>query len=317
MAPEPERARRSAPSALSRLTLSLAGTVRPAEAALLVAQVRRARAAGVTSFDLVEAADPLVARTLLAQAFPEGDDAVVVIAPLGARHDPAPAARAPSGRAPAPGLSITELPTPTRPGPRGLATVYESTAERPGVLPPPSPGETGARAVPAGLLRCRSVDDLDRVAPSPAEVWLSGSYSLIEPGLVEAADRRLRGRFRWLARDPFAGGRLDGSRFLGAGSVPAGAPVRTVRELASEFAPVARFGFLALPRRRTLAQAALWYALDRPEVVSVCVPLPSPERWEELLGFARSPPLTEAERERIRELSVPASVGRPPAADGG
>jgi len=319
MARGSEEAATSGPPALSRLTLSLVGSVRPADVGSIVARLRRARAEGVTSFDLVEAADPALARSLLARAFPEGDSAVVVIAPFESRHDPAPGSRAPSSRIPAPALAVGEDLAPRRSGAPEFATVYESTRGGGMTTGMPARSDRAGRSPPGRpeILRCDSVDDLAGVPTAPSQVWVSGSHSLLEPGLLEAASLRLGGgRLRWLGRDPFAGGRLDGSRFLSAGSMSAGVPVRTVRELESEFAPVARFGFLALPRRRTLAQAALWYALDRPEVVSVCLPLPPPERWEELLGFSRSPPLTEVERERIRELDLSSGAGRPSAADG-
>ena len=130
---------------------------------------------------------------------------------------------------------------------------------------------------------------------------VTGSLSLLETDLIPTFESASVGeRAGLIAYDPFAGGRLDGSRFAEQSLLPGPAtgPV-DVRRLHEEFDPVLRLGFLTEGRRRTLGQGALQFVLAWPWVVTTVVPLPSPERFDELLGYAARPPLTEEEMERI------------------
>ncbi len=106
----------------------------------------------------------------------------------------------------------------------------------------------------------------------------------------------------FLARDPMAGGRLDGTRWdrsLVMATGPEGpTPLRRLQE---EVAPVLQFGFLTDGTGRTLAQSALQYLAGFPAVASILIPLPPPERLPGLLEFAQTPPISEEERGRISE----------------
>jgi aryl-alcohol dehydrogenase-like predicted oxidoreductase len=129
----------------------------------------------------------------------------------------------------------------------------------------------------------------------------SGSLSPLNRRLLSPlAERAAGGPTGFIARDPFGGGRLDGTRF--AQSAAHRRPdVRpdSVRELQREFDPVLRLGFLTEGRRRTMAQAALQFVLHWPWVCSVVVPIPSPERMDELTLTETTPPLSEREIDRI------------------
>ena len=107
-----------------------------------------------------------------------------------------------------------------------------------------------------------------------------------------------------LARDVLAGGRLAGLT-LPTGVAPGTAvtgPPRPVRSLSENWTPVLRLGFLAVRGKRTLGQAAIRWAIERPGVYAALVPLPPPERFEEFAGWEGTPPLTPEELRRVDEL---------------
>jgi aryl-alcohol dehydrogenase-like predicted oxidoreductase len=105
---------------------------------------------------------------------------------------------------------------------------------------------------------------------------------------------------RLIARNPFSDGRLDGSRFAATTMLagPGAGPI-DLRRMHADFDPVLALGFLTKDRRRTLAQAALHFVLGWPWVATSVVPLPNPERFEEILGFAASTSLTVEELDRL------------------
>lgn len=141
------------------------------------------------------------------------------------------------------------------------------------------------------------------VGPVPA--LLSGALSPLDPSLLPSlAERGSHDPFGFFVQDPMGGGRLDGTRFAGslADRRPDARPVN-VRELRREFSPVLRLGFLTEGKHRTLAQASLGFALRWPWVCSALVPLPSPERLEELIRAESTPPLSDAEVDRILALT--------------
>jgi aryl-alcohol dehydrogenase-like predicted oxidoreductase len=72
-----------------------------------------------------------------------------------------------------------------------------------------------------------------------------------------------------------------------------------MRRLRREFEPVLRLGFLTEGGRRTLAQAALRFVLRWPWVVTCVIPLPPPERFEEILGFGSAPEISDEELARL------------------
>jgi len=133
-------------------------------------------------------------------------------------------------------------------------------------------------------------------------------HSLL-PTLRTLAERATLGFF---ARDPLAGGRLDGTRFerTVADRGPAARPP-SLRELEREFAPVLSLGFLSEGRGRTLAQAALAFVLYWPWVCSAVVPLPRVERLRELADAMSRPPLAEVEIARLLSAERPAGAPSP------
>lgn len=302
---------------LSTLAFTVGAARSPLEAELATEALRRARRAGVTTFDTADSPDPAVADALLAKAFPEGDPQIVVLSPrgdgqrLGGRL---PRAGAPPGRPPGPEpVDPRELSVDAP-----LRHLIEVTS---GHATGPRAGARGGRSVGAEprdtavVVRCQDQEDLDRIPASPAPRLVSGPLSLLRPGFGASAARRWGPEgFSWIARDPFADGRLDGSRFAPTPPGVGSSGLRSVRELEAEFAEVARFGFLARSRQRTLAQAALRYLVDLPWVATVVTSIPPPERWEEIVGFASSLSLDVRERARVDELT---GLGPAPRAPGG
>lgn len=306
------------PAGLSVLTLTVPVPPRWNERDEAVATLRRARSAGITTFDTVDCAEPALAEGLLSLAFPDPDPALVVLTDrrtIAPRSSPLPPSR--------PGWPGSLGPTGPVPRTASALPSFHRVYEVDPAGPPPGPRGRDPSAATIGssplgpvIVRCQRGADLRRSTRGPGPRWLSGPFSILD-GRVALAARDAYGPdgLRWVARDPFAGGRLDGSRFAAAVvDRPAYHP-RSVRELESEFAPVARLSFLARPRRRTLAQAALRYLADLPWVATVVVPPPTPERWEEIVGFLSSPPLEPGERARVERLAAP--VPTAPVEDGG
>lgn len=139
---------------------------------------------------------------------------------------------------------------------------------------------------------------------------LSGELSLL--------DRRWESSLRedvalpsFLARNPMADGRLDGTRWASplwpTGRAPA--PLRRVQE---DLRPVLQLEFLTEGSRRTLAQSAIQYAAGLAGVASILAPLPPPERLSELLGFASTPPLSDDERSRLSHMTELGPANRGP-----
>jgi aryl-alcohol dehydrogenase-like predicted oxidoreductase len=298
--------------AISRITVAVNPPVgaAPALDARTVALLRRARALGVTTFDVASARAPQRAERLLSEAFPEKDPEVSTIV----------------------GRSLESLvgegtsPTETAAGSSLGATLAESLEQsRRRLAPVPiavvdwDPGPGTASEAPtvltaeAGSLEGRpAVDWALRIAPGATSLpqagsatsLFSGPLSLLEPDLiplfesVPAAPERVL-----IARDPFSSGRLDGSRFSsGTAFAGPGTPPMDLRQLHAEFDPVLRLGFLTEGHRRTLAQAAIQFVLHWPWVASVVVPLPAPERFDEVFGFRTRPPIAPDEMERLAIL---------------
>lgn len=266
----------------------------------LVESLRRARDQGVNLFDVAGARFPVRARALLRSAFPAPDPGIVILfrAPMPANEEREPEH---SGTSPSfvPGASeIPEVPWSPRD-----RDAFSTVAE-------------GLRAArDRGALSAWSVR-LDRASMLGGSVALPGKLPELEscelsildaPALASAPPPGAGPARSLIARDPFAGGLLDGSRF-GAGLIqrrPGQAP-RDVRELREEFGPVLRLGFLTAHRKRTLAQVAIQFLLQRPGTLAVLVPPPPPERWDEILRAPDAPPLSGEELER---LEGPGPVG--------
>jgi len=289
---------------LSTLTLSV-GPVGPGAVDVgAVGLLRKALEAGITTFDMTDAPDPALADALLARAFPSPDPRIVVLC----SGRPAGRARDPGSSAPPrpPGVSTPDSPRGRRGGPGRFYQLPEvEVSDLSGPEDGPGAGLPPRVALPSTpfVARCRSLDDVELAARLPPPRILSGPFSLLERALPAAAMRRLgRDGFSWIARDPFAGGRLDGTLFARGSPVAPIPQPRTVRELEAEFGPVARLGFLARPRRRTLAQAALHFVVDTPGVVTACLGIPPVERWDEIVGFGGSPPLDDEELKQVVSL---------------
>jgi len=276
----------------------------PSADARTVTLLRQAREHGVTTFDVAAARFPERGERLIATAFPSSDPDLEVIVgrsvqslarersargPSGPIEDLGAALEASleqSGRrlAPAP-VSVVEW-IPEAGGSPG-------DAREPTLLPP----------VPSGrreLLWAVRLLFPPSAPPSTGHspTLFAGDLSLLDRELVSGfgpTNRKLEASV--IARNPFSDGRLDGSRFAAAALLagPGAGPI-DLRRLRADFEPVLALGFLTKSRRRTLAQAALRFVLGWPWVVTSVIPLPTPERFEEILGFESSPPFTDDER---------------------
>lgn len=296
----PQRPARGAAGRLSAIAFSIGShdAVIPPRSPIVVPLLRKARALGVTTFDLTSSRFPAIAEEALVQAFPEADREIAVIVPSG---DAEPT----TGR---PETSTRPGPAPSRP--TSVGTTLEASLRRLGdryrVLveySSPGPGP-GSGSPPPPELR-----DLRREGRI-AEVVLRTSFgeeapSIPSSGLLSAPlsllDVRPARAFRALedppegaviVRDVLAGGVLDGSLLAGPFAIggPAGHPP-SLAELHDRLDPVLRLGFLTRDRSRTLIEAAVGFALQWPWVASAVVPLPPPERVASLLSAARAPGL--------------------------
>lgn len=152
----------------------------------------------------------------------------------------------------------------------------------------------------------------------PREGWktpVSVELSLLQPAILGSLDRQFAGRpGSALVRNPFASGRLDGSRISRANDWPAPSarPV-DLGALHAEFDPVLRLAPLTRNRRRTLAQASIQYLLRWPWVATVILPLTSIEHRDEIQGAFLAPELETSELERLGLLPEAAGTARVPS----
>jgi hypothetical protein len=268
--------------------------------------LRRSRDLGVTTFDLGRSRTPALAETRLGEAFPEPDPELVTILPF--------------PQAP-PGPWITGAATPVRADElqpallaarrrlRGAGRIVLEWRAPPATVAPGTLPAIDFLALQKEGLLLEVAEATDRPPGEGNDRLRTGVISLLDTRLPRAIGASAPEGAAWIARDPFAGGRLDGSAFgrLMTGP-PRQGPPRPVRTLEAEFATVRPLGFLTAGTGRTLAQAALRFALAWPWVVSVSVPVPPPERLAEIAGTAEAPPLTETELARVLALEG-ANVG--------
>jgi aryl-alcohol dehydrogenase-like predicted oxidoreductase len=103
-----------------------------------------------------------------------------------------------------------------------------------------------------------------------------------------------------LAREPLANGFLSGKyaedATFGDGDIRAALPREYVQAMTQT---AAQLQFLTQQGQRTLAQAALRFALDDPAVSSVIVGAKTPAQMEENCGAVNISPISETEREQI------------------
>jgi aryl-alcohol dehydrogenase-like predicted oxidoreductase len=285
----------------------------------VVHRLRTARKAGVTTFDVAGARDGPRSERLLARAFPDPDPEIVVI--VGRRVEDLVRR---DGADPPPHEGADGVPQRLRASLRETdrrlfphsAAILEWTGELLSGLNAGAASEVGVRAP----WLFRKLSDNDPVPPGGATtdgpLAVSGSLSLLRPewGLRLGPVHPSR-PVAFLARDPFAGGRLDGSRAAASGvdRGPRAEPPR-LRDLQQEFAPVLRLAFLTHQRTRTLAQAALRYAAHWKWVTSVIVPLPTIDRMDEVLSTFTTPPLSDDDLRQVGVVaaSFPAGGTPPP-----
>ena len=276
-----------------------------------IALLQRAHRAGVTTFDVSGARNPALGLQLVRRAFADSEgplEVLIDLSPerlLGDRTEPATGAQASEG------VVYDEL-RRVRERVPGRTTVIA-------LLPPPRIPSAGALFATAVR---RAVDDrllqaFARRCPAPGRLpeaeeargtadsgTFAGALSLLEPELVgPMRDRAALGPAALIALDPFAAGRLDGSAFSAAlGTRTPDRPPPTVRALHEAFDPVLRLGFLTEGTSRSLAQAALRFVTQWSWVATVVIPMPTPERFDEMLAAASTPAISEAELERIAAI---------------
>jgi hypothetical protein len=252
--------------------------------------VRAASDAGVTLFDLSAVRDPDTGWRILVDTVSRTERPVTVLLP---KRSVPPSERMTSEGAQAdpPGSGRWR----TLPA-SGLASWLVLELRPQGTVNRPAADATG------------SVPEVEPLDPA-SELRIVGTTSDLFAGPVSLLDQRLRPRLEEahrshplgvFARDPFAGGRLDGTRMTGNSLTagPASAPT-SVRTLTDELGPVLRLGFLTQNRRRTLPQAAIRYLTAKPWLSAALVPPPLGDRWTDLVAAFEVPELTEDEVEQI------------------
>jgi aryl-alcohol dehydrogenase-like predicted oxidoreductase len=304
----------SANASLLGISLDPPPVASPAVDRATVTALRRARERGVTTYDLAHRGSLVRAERLIAAAFPDPDPSLLFI--VGRSWSLPLSYRRPVGERPAaPSDPVRELEG-------SLAEDARRIGRHGSVLVDFDSGE----ASPERIREAASVLDRHRTEGRIAG-WSFHRRSGADHALPDATatpralcvelslldrsalgplvERASRGPLGVLVRDPFAGGRLDGSRFAAtmAERGPSAAPL-DVRSLHAEFDPVLRLGFLTRGHRRTLAQAGLLFLFRWPWVSTVLVPLPRPERWEEILGATSAPPLDAAELQALEGPGV-------------
>ena len=278
----------------------------PGAARLLV----RARALGITTFDVGRGAEAARAERILAAAFPRPDESLLVIARRSATDLANGDAR--SGGIAAPSdldarlrRSLEESASRLRSLTIGLLVWDRVASGAPGPDPTRSfldglvsEGRIGGWAEQVRV--SRSLTSEPGASGRGTGVY-SGPLSVLERGLLAPLEARAAdGPLSFFAEDPLGAGRLDGSRFEQplADRGPSTPPVG-IAELHREFDPVLRLGFLTARGGRTLAQAALQFVLRWPWVSSALVPVPRAERLAEIASVAASAPLDDDEVQRI------------------
>ncbi|MGP8067230.1 MAG: hypothetical protein ACLPU9_03210 [Thermoplasmata archaeon] len=293
----------------SALTISVdpPAVAPPSADARAATLLRQAREHGVTTFDVADARFPMRAERLIATAFPSPDPDLAVIVGRSIeslsrertpRGDPMPATDLEAALeesleqsrrrlAPAP-LSVVEW-RPDTDGSSGDTSISGS-----------APVSKGGPKEPLWAVYFPSPPTtLPRSGPSPS--LFTGELSLLDREVVPLFNpANGRPETSLIVRNPFADGRLDGSRFAAAAMLagPGEGPVE-LRRFQAEFDSVLALGFLTKDRRRTLAQASLRFVLGFPWVPTSVIPLPTPERFEEILSFGASPPLSDDELARL------------------
>lgn len=276
--------------------------------------VRRAWEAGVTTFDLARVPSWARAASILLTAVPEPDPRLrVLVAAPGDR----PSATGAGALKPTPDSGSATSGDVLRALGRVGSLLAETDLESAGPVTAEDRlrplGSDAPDAWPVVRWSPGRAGGAPNVDPSDP---VSADFSLLEPGLLSDESAPLReAHGRVIARNPFADGRLDGSRFSLEirNRAPTARPV-DVRALHAEFDPVLRLAPLTRDRRRTLAQAALQYVLFWPWIATAVLPTSSLERWSEIHGTFAAPPLTVEELSALDLVPRRRPVGsRPPS----
>ena len=324
------------PLAGTRIVTSVLGleidplpTARLEEDEVSAAWIRRSLDWGITAFDLSRARSVPRAVRLLRTALTGKDAPVVLIVGFSrasARPGPAALVTGPVRR-PSFGVPDTEerlLETVRAVRPAGSVLVDWDPGDSPSWPTDPiarwldertEEGTIAGWSLHLGSLPRSSDEEPPGAWKSPVSVELS----LLHHDPIDS----LNGQFAQrpgsvLVRDPFASGRLDGSRISRANEWPTPS-VRPINlaSLHAEFDAVLELAPLTRGRRRTLAQASIQYLLRWPWVSTVILPFVSVQRWDELGGAFSAPPLELSELEALGLLTRSGDLRRdkrgPPA----
>ena len=280
------------------------------EDATTVAVLRHLRDTGVTMFDLARARVPARGIQLLSTAFSPRDPSLLILLDppkdRGRSNDRSSAHRPSSGAGDPGEEDAPRFEQLVHAANRvGAAWIdWEPRGESEGQLLEHSrhlDRDLDEGSIAGWSLRVRSLDLPPPIAPRIRDRPVSVDFSLLDHRLLGALDGEFSGRRgRVVMRNVLADGRLDGTRIgrsLGARSPGARPP--DLRTLHAEFDPVLALAPLTAHGRRTLAQAALQYALYWEWVAAAIVPLPSLERWPELRNAGERPALTGEELSRL------------------
>ncbi len=271
---------------------------------------------GVTTFDVAGARDPTVAAACVAAAFPEPRTGQVVIVPAAPRSPLADAAPPRSLGTAAPGPRGVLVRPPHGPSAEERLADFPKVLElgpapqrstRPDGLSAVIPALRAERNVVDVIVRCASREEVTAALAYPLRPLVAREISLLAPASRQVPELPDSRAGAWcVARDVFAGGRLDGTAWPRAlGPSPSGGPPSAVRELEADFAPVLELAFLTRGGRRTLAQAAVLYVLTHPWVLVASIPVPSAERLDEILGYDRASGLEPAEVAAVESRGPP------------
>jgi L-glyceraldehyde 3-phosphate reductase len=129
-------------------------------------------------------------------------------------------------------------------------------------------------------------------------------YNLLERGgILDLRSKGAASPVHVIVADPLASGRLGGAFLAEDRRILAGPSAPTpIRQLQRSLGPVLRLGFLTEGRHRTLAQAALQFALHDPRVSVAVVPALPLDRWPDYLGTFAAPDLSQDDIARIEGL---------------
>jgi Aldo/keto reductase family len=253
--------------------------------------VRRARAGGATVFDLTEGAGEQRLVHALSEALPLSDPHLFLIdsvrPPPGraARWEDLDTLRQSHGAILGRPVDLLLLPTGRHAAEiaqLGESAIREGISNRWGLELDPEPTVdlapvlalgVGAVSLPLNLLQ--------------GDLWDSTLEACADHGTAV------------FVRDPFAAGRLDGS-LIRQGPFDQGPGPLRVRELRSQLTLVLGLEFLTKDRQRTLAQAAIQFALTFPAVASVLVSAGGPRELDDALAAPTRPALTVDQLVAIR-----------------